>query len=913
MDGRVLGEVSAEVPGRKGVSGVAQPAALFALLATSTGGQCTLNEVHEYLRPGRKISRNALQQVLTQLRKSLGDEIVPRGSSSACSIRLPERSTDLLRFREGMRRARQLRLPERFDLMGDALAEWSDRGPLFGLRGERFSALRADLHEERLAAVDEQLEAAWSMEMREWLSKEAWQWLEREPNRESFFRFYLTSQVGEPKNKRINHLIDDWGRRNGRPGTELQRVIDAVQGRVSNLTRGNLRPVPDQLPGAVRRPLGRDESISALLDFVDQRRSAGRGALVVLSGMAGVGKTVTALHVADLLRERYPDGNLFAELHGFVGTDVDPVDPERILDEFLAVLPPCKSGAGTKGKAAALRSILAQRSMLVVLDDARDAEQVLPLLPGAGLSTVIITSRYKLTDLEFRADVHSCELGLLEDEAAAELLQEGFSVADRRLYAREFGRLARACDGNPLALKVIARRLKNLPPAAMGSIAKELEQEQSRLGELELPAQNLSVRAALACSVQPLSADARRLLWQLALHPGPSVRWETVRAFGLVGVNMRADRAVEELVAANLVELQSGRCRLHELVRVFARDPAENLVSEPSEEFEEATIRQILESQYQNTHACDRWLNDQRPIPLRVSDGITVVEPEGTEQAMAMLDEEYESLLGGIQLAVKQDLKVYMWLLPMALVTYQWRRRHLAAAKRGLVLACEAAEVVASPVDCAMAYRMLAGTLWRLDDFDLAAAHLQRAVHLSEQDATDAGALSLARSLHALALTRRKQENRTEAEQHHLRALSLYRQLSYSIGEAESLNGIGTLHYDRAEFDEALRVCMDAKVIAEAERDQSGLADVLLTLGKIRIARDERDEALNLYKRAIEIYRSTGNRPGEEKVLSLQADALVASGRSSEAVEALKRILVLRELMDIPNVQAVRERLEGLR
>ena len=225
----------------------------------------------------------------------------------------------------------------------------------------------------------------------------------------------------------------------------------------------------------------------------------------------------------------------------------------------------------------------------------------------------------------------------------------------------------------------------------------------------------------------------------------------------------------------------------------------------------------------------------------------------------------------------------------------------------------EVAETAASPLDCAMVYRMLAGTQWRQGKFGLAASHLRRAIHLSEQDDSSAGLLSLARSLHALAITLRKQGGGVEAEEHHRRALELYRELSEPIGEAATLNGLGTLHYDRGEYEDALRDCSEALCVVEKTPDRSGLADVLYTLGKIRHSRSELDQALGLYQHAGEIYRALDHWANEDKVLCLYADVLVATGRSREAVEALERVLVLRERMGGSGVREARDRLEGLR
>ncbi|WP_328913033.1 tetratricopeptide repeat protein [Streptomyces sp. NBC_00223] len=746
-----------------------------------------------------------------------------------------------------------------------------------------------------------------------WLCEETQKLYERLPDRAPIRQFYFLAHGSELPRVKREKLLKEWKRRFGDPDAGLQRAIDLIHGNTRRSRRGVPLPVPNQLPARGHRPLGRDGLIHKIVEAVRERQDSGNGSLIVLSGMAGIGKSTIAHHVAWILEDRFPDGVLYANLRGFTGEDAQPADPEHVLDRFLAELPPYSSAAGLDGKSAALRSALAHRSVLIVLDDALSAKQVLPLLPGVGTSAVLITSRKTLGDLRSHHEVDLRPVGPLGEEAALELLQEKVSVADRGKHAQAFTDLARLCCHLPLALIVVARRLENRPHHTVDVLARELAEEREKLNVLHLPAHELSVRMALNCSVRALSEEARRLLWQLAVHPGPSIGWDAVMDLGMVGNGMRADRAVEELATANLVELRSDRYRLHDLVRAFARHYVVPVVPGALESFEKATVLQVLEHQLQNVRACDRLLDGQRMLPIGEPNGITVAEPEGLDQAVSLLDEEYDTVLLGIRLAVEQGLEHYMWLLPMALVTYQWRRRRLADALRGLTHATEAAESDASPVERAMFYRMLAGTQWRLEAFEPAANHLRRAILLSEQDDSEAGLLSLARSLHALALTLRKQGCVAEAEEHHRRALVLYRELSDLVGEAATLNGIGTLHYDQGEYDEALRFCADALGVVERTTDLSGRADVLYTLAKIHQSRAERNEALLLYRRACENYRQLENWPNEDKVLWLYADVLVAAGRSPDAVEALERVLVLRERMGGAGVHEVRDRLEGLR
>ncbi|RYJ19687.1 SARP-family transcriptional regulator [Streptomyces sp. L-9-10] len=913
MDGHVLGPVSVEVTGRKGAVGTTKVAALFGLLVTSPGCRCSRQEIAEVLWEGEEGVGDRVDWVVRELRKRLGKDFVPHGGKSGfCTLRVPAGSVDYLRFLEGWRRAALLPLPERFEQLRAALEEWEEDEPLRGLIESGFRVRRERMRAERIAAVCDLLEAAWRSGKQKWFREESEKWYARSPRHPRIFQYYLIAHGWDMPEREFDRLINQWRRHSGAPDAELQSVIDRLRGEAPRSGGTVLLPIPDQLPAEERRPVGQEDLVSALVDVVCEEQDVGRTALVLLSGMPGVGKSTVALHVARQLRERFPDGVLYTELNGFIDGEVRPTEPEQVLDGFLAALPPYSTVTGVQGKSAALRSALANRSALFVLDDAFNTKQVLPLLPGVGTCAVIITSRDELGGLCAQKRVHSHRMKLLRDEAALEVLQERVSEKDRSKYAVAFAELVRLCGNLPLALTVVERRLRDRPLQIIHGLVREMKKERARLDALHLPEHDMSVRVALNSSVRALSEEARMLLWQLALHPGPSVAWEAVMDLGAESEAMHADRVLGELVAANLVELHTDRYRLHDLVRAFARHHIPAPLGD-EEAFEKATVRQVLEHQLQNVRACDRLLDRQRTLPIGEPDGVKVTDLADTQHALELLDKEYDTIRRGIELAVSQGAERYIWLLPMALVTYQWRRGRLTDALNDLGRAAEVAETAASPVDCAMVYRMLAGTRWRLEEFELAAGNLRRAVRLSRQDESERGRLSLARSLYALGITLRKQDRGTPAEENLRQSLALYREVLDPVGEAAALNGIGALHYDRGEYGEALHWCADALSVVERTVDRRGRADVLFTLAKVHVARYERDEAIALYRQACDIYQEQEYWPDEDKARRLFADVLVSAGSSQEAVEELERVLVLREQMGGTDVQEIRELLEGLR
>lgn len=918
MEGHVLGPVRAEGDGGRRVFGGSKAAGLFALLATSPGCRCTRKEIAEVLWEGDENAGGRVDRAVSDLRKQLGREVVPHGGRSGyCTLRVPEGGVDLLRFRDGVARAAGLSHPERFEQLGAALEEWDGDEPLSGLSESGFQLRREELRAELMAAVYARLDAAWRSRQVKWLREETEKWFERAPELPQVFRFYLLAH-DDLLERRRERLIEEWTERNGRPDADLQSAIDQVRG-VANRPGGTLLPpVPDQLSGSRRRPVGQDELIRSLVEAVCEEQDAGNLALVLVSGMAGVGKSTVAHHLARRLRERFPDGVLYAGLNGFADGNVRPAEPDEVLDGFLAALPPYTTVTGPESKSNALRSALAHRSVLIVLDDALNAQQVLPLLPGDGTCAVIITSRNDLLRLQSERKVLFRKMEPLQEADALEVLQEKVSAEDRGKYAWAFSELVRLCGRLPLALAVVARLLEGgaRPLRTIPALVREMkeERERAKLDTLHLPEHELSVRAALNCSVRVLGEEARLLLWQLTVHPGPSASWEAVMDLGrAVGEGARTDRALVELVAANLVELQGDRYGLHDLVRAFARRHVQPGPDGETADIERATVRQVLEHQLHNVRACDRVLDHERTLPIGEPDGVTVTDPTEPRQAMAFLDEEYAAVQRGIRLAIGQGIERYEWLLSMALVTYQWRRHLLDDAQRNLRYAADAAESAAAPVDCAMVHRMLAGTQWRLGKYDTAVGHLRRAVRLSKEDHSEKGRLSLARSLHRLGITLRKQGDRTGAEEALCQALELCREVSDPVGEAAALNALGALHHDRGEHEQALRRCADALGVVERTVERSGLADVLFTLAKVHLARSERDEAISLYRQACDIYREQENWPNEDKARLLFADVLVSAGKTDTAVRELERVIVLRELMGGEGVGEVRELLEGLR
>ena len=332
--------------------------------------------------------------------------------------------------------------------------------------------------------------------------------------------------------------------------------------------------VPRQLPAAVAHFTGRRAELNALTRALDRPAGPG-GAMTIWTvvGTAGIGKTALALHWAHRVAGRFGDGQLYANLRGF-GPRVTPAPPEEVIRGFLGALglPPASLPAPLEAQAALYRSLLAGRSMLVLLDNARDAEQVRPLLPASPGCVVVVTSRNQLTGLVVAEGAYRLSLGLLPEHSAAELLARRLGPA--RL-AREPGaarELTGLCARLPLALAVVAGRAASRPDVPLGRIVAELR--AARLDALATGEPVTDLRAVLSGSYGCLTPPAAAMFRLLGLRPGLDIT--AASAASLARMDLRQARAaLAELARAHLIEEQApGQFALYDLLRAYAVERA---------------------------------------------------------------------------------------------------------------------------------------------------------------------------------------------------------------------------------------------------------------------------------------------------------------------------------------------------
>lgn len=646
----------------------------------------------------------------------------------------------------------------------------------------------------------------------------------------------------------------------------LPRDVPAYTGRAAELA---------WLSGAVAEAAGNGETV----------------AIHAVDGMAGVGKTAFAVHAGHLLADKFPDAQLFVRLHGHTPGQ-RPADPANVLASLLATVgvPAQQVPADPDARAALWRDRLAGRRILLILDDAVSYAQVEPLLPASPGSLVMITSRRRLTAL---TGVVSLPLDILPLDEAASLFTRLSGRTDGRAEAEAVVRVVRLCGMLPLAVSLLAGRLRSRPQWSVTDLADELGSTHDRLGELR--AEDLEVAAAFSLSYRELTTDRQWFFRRLGLHPGPELDAHGAAALADVPV-AEAGAHLEVLYNDHLVEEPAfDRYRMHDLIREYGRMLSER---DAADERERAIGR--LFGYYRATAAVaahhiaqdvttDGLRDPGSDLRVRVLTEHRV-RLSSRMEAWAWMRTEAVNLIACAEYAIGNGWHDQVIGLAASLAKFLYVVGPWDQALRLHQAAAESAAHNGDELARADALNRLGNVQRRMGDF--AAAVTSHSTALAGYTALDDLAGQMA-AWSQLGVVRRLVDDYPGADAAHHRALEMSRELGDRTGEALALNGLGIVHLVTGDCRAAVAEHTEALRIYEELGDQPGQADAWNELGIARRTMGDFDGAIEANTRAVRGFHQVGDGFLESFALNSLAVGWRMVGKHRKAINAHEQALAI--------------------
>jgi tetratricopeptide (TPR) repeat protein len=650
---------------------------------------------------------------------------------------------------------------------------------------------------------------------------------------------------------------------------------------------GTTRPrddIPEQLPADVQAFTGRALELAQLTSGL--AGVAGQGATLVISaigGAGGIGKTALALHWAHRNVERFPDGQLYVDLHGFDPTD-PPMASEVALRHFLGALGvgPTAIPAEVDAQSGLYRSLISGKRMLVVLDNALSTAQVAPLLPGSATCTVLVTSRKHLGGLVAEQGATLLDLDVLEESDARELLGSLLGLGRVAAELDAVLKLLAACGGLPLALRILAARATFRPKFPLSELADEVHEAAGRLDALEAGEEGFDVRAVFSSSYEALDDGPAEVFRLLGLAPGPDISLEACAS--LVAQPVARTRVLlRELEAAYLVQQHlPGRYRMHDLIRLFAAERA--LVDSPHSR--EVALQRVVDFYLHTAYAGDRLIDPERPAQIDLGRPVpgcvprTLTDPK---VALAWFDAEQHCLLAAQRSAARQGWYARTWQLAWTLSSFLYLggllRDYVAVWRTGLAAADQLDDVGTR----GLAHRLLGqACTFAFTASAEAVDNLSQALTFAEQTGD---VPEQAHTHRALSWAWDKQGDSRQALTHARKALDLYEVVGNSVWKARALTMLGWLHAQHGDYGRANTYCTEALALVREHRHREGEADTVDCLGYVAQRAGEYTDAVEHYHQALELFRELGSTYDEANVLRRLGEVHLALGQGDEARE----------------------------
>jgi DNA-binding SARP family transcriptional activator/tetratricopeptide (TPR) repeat protein len=900
---RLLGPVEVSASGQQIDLGQPRQRTVLAALLIDAGRMVTVETLIDRVwgQAPPVTARHTLYSHIARVRQVLARV----SAADAVTARLVHRSggylldvdrglVDLHRFRDLTERSRGPQVPdeERARLLGEALALWRGE-PLAGLSGEWIVRAREAWHQQHVDTVI------------------AWAQTELRLDHPHAVLGPLTDLAGEHTLvealaavlMRALHVVGRTAEALNRYATIRQRLVEELgvdpgadlQATHQAILRGELGPpptasavparVPAQLPADVTAFVGRRDELADLDRLVDGGTGspdrAGESPAVVISavsGTAGVGKTALAIHWAHRNLDRFPDGHLYVNLRGY-----DPGQPVAAADAlawFLNALGVAVAELphDLPERAARYRTELSRRRMLVLLDNAATAEQVRPLLPGTGRSTVLITSRDRLPGLVAVDGAHRLDLDLLPPADAITLLRR---IIGGRVDAEPdaAATLVQQCAQLPLALRVAAEFAAARPSSPLAELVTELADHTGRLAALAAGGdERAAVTSVFSWSLRQLPEPAARTFRLLGLHPGPD--FDAYVAAALSGDGLASARRTLNLLAGtHLIELVgTQRFAMHDLLRAYAASLAE--ATEAMDELRAAQDR--LFDYYlgvaANAMNCLYPAEAHRRPQISTPGSPTPALPD-PQAAYHWLDNELRCLTAVAAYTATHGWPRHTTRLAATLFRYL-DGGHPTEASAVHTYAWQVAEREGDQDAQAQALIGLGAADMHIGRNAAAADNFDRALTLFRQAGDHTGE---ARALSNLGNIDQRVGRYTAAADHYGQALTLFRQTGDHTGEARALTNLGNIQQRTGRYELAAEHHSQALHVIRAIGDRNIEAYTLNNLGEAEISLDRHESAAHHHAQALNLFRQIGNRPGEATALDNLGVAHARLGRFTQA------------------------------
>ncbi|WP_188984229.1 AfsR/SARP family transcriptional regulator [Saccharopolyspora thermophila] len=921
---RLLGPLEMLVDGHPRPLGRAPARALLACLLLEPNQVVPMDRLIDTLweHDPPASARTMIQGYVSRLRRLFADsapdgpEIITR--SPGYLLRVDSDRIDVHRARALINHAHELEPAERSRVLAEALALW--RGPVLAdiAHSRLYRMVAPSLEELRLLALEERVAADLELGRHHQLVLELSTLVDRHPLRER-----LTGQL-MLASYRAGHRAEAQARYHALrhrlstelgidPGPELRELYEQLlrddpalrfpQPRPEPVAK---RPIPAELPPVPAGFVGRHRELAAL-DRMLAERERGSSLLAVVTGTAGVGKSALAVTWAHRVEQHFPDGQLYASLRGF-DPEREPLTPGEVLTSMLKTLGVAADAIPVEldDRTALYRSLLAKRRVLVLLDDARDSDQVRPLLPGSSESLVLVTSRRRLDGLVVRSGARVLPLETLPTEAAIELLDRAGVPGKSASEPAAAAELAQLCGGLPLALRIAAARLAANPARCVSDLVDELTDEQNRLHALDIDDADTSVRRAFDISYRNLHAVHADTFRRLGLVPGHTFTAHAVAALCDTDPPS-AQRRLRALALAHLVtEPEPGRFGMHDLLRVYAR----NLVAASGADRDSDALRRLLHHYLATADHARRFLRPAQD-DLDFSGLTSVHRPRIADRAQALewFDAEWPNLVAAVRVANAEGMHDLAWQLARLQFNYLMVRCPWEDWIRIYTDGLDSARTVDSPAGQVLMTAGLGVAYSRSGQLDEALAHYDESYRVAVLTG-DPARLAMTQINMGSVLFRLKRYE--EAKERCQDALRVYRSLGDRYFVAGALNNLALVEQVNGELEEALAHLREAEALYRDADDLDTLAMVLNNCGEVSIELGRIDDGERFHHEALDAALKCGSAMRQASAYLGLGDAARSRGDLEVARTRWETALAIYEAEGSPLVTGVRDRLRDL-